>query len=198
MADGRGSLYKLLDSSAEKIFFVAVVAALVFMLLLFSIGLIELWAAVRAFDWLWLLEDSGASKSAPSINDSILATIKALELFILAPLPYVVLQGLGVYITCCFSDAENDRERAEKSLPQVKSLIASIFVSTIAVSLVGKVLDEEEPLTWTMVGTHLMIIVVLATYYFAIEVVAHSRGRHVGGRNGEAEGRDKTGVDKTT
>src|ERR1700733_3935885 len=147
------------------IFIVVMFASVVFVIGMLTAGMWELMKAIRMFDWTMKPDASTPPLGADS---SIGLTIRALEMFIIAPLPCIVLQGIANHLNQYVSFDSKALVRAKASLPTVKATIANILVSTVAVNLVGRVLDRD-PLDWETVGSLLLIIIGLTAYYFVME-----------------------------
>ncbi|HYI64052.1 MAG TPA: hypothetical protein VEW71_04130 [Allosphingosinicella sp.] len=166
-----GWVYIALERATRFTFGVAIPASFIFLLGALVAGLVQLFFACKILAWPWF---SGES-TGTSLKDSIQSTIHALELFILAPLPYVVLHGLYRYLR---RDMKNEHSVGESSgLPEVKAIVASILVSTVAVNLVGDVLKGES-LSWDRIGMQLATIIVLASYFVIMELVARMKAGH--------------------
>jgi hypothetical protein len=176
-ASPRGGYYRFWDGAAGLVFAFVVPASFVFMVALLLAGLLELWNAMKAFEWRLSWEQSAhPPDNELHFDASIHSTIHALELFILGPLPYMVLSGLAGYITQHTDKNLHTRLRAEANFPKVKAIIASVLVSTVAVHLVGMVLREDpsSPLDLKIVGSELLIIIVLSAYFVVMEKIASS------------------------
>lgn len=176
-AAGRGRLSRVSGSLLVAIYILAMFVSIIFVLCMLGAGLRELSKAILMFDW-------GNSEAGNEADLSIEFTIRALEMFIIAPLPCIVLQGVARHLSQYAGVDSEMIVRARASLPEVKATIANILVSTVAVNLVGRVLETRkgfdsegllgDTLNWETVGSLLLIIVVLTGYYFVMEYSART------------------------
>lgn len=184
-----------MDEAAKAVFGVVVPVSLLFMAVMLAAGVCELLEAMWTFDWPWrrltdffnhLVFGGGGVivhsdlvahadvRPMPGAESSIGSTILALEMFILAPLPYLVLEGMALHVTKHSNEKDYVRAKADASLPKTKAIVASILVSTVAVHIVGDVLNRDK-LNWGVAASELLIIVVLTGYYVLMEKAARTK-----------------------
>jgi hypothetical protein len=196
----RGALIYGLNRFAESILGLGALIALVFMVAVLAAGMYELYVAIKDFFWhpmVTIAGAHGAGAAVASVEDAAETTnavvIGALEMFILAPIPYLTLVSLQFYVsrfigfTVIGRSGDGQAQEQQSSermalLPKIKALIASMLVSLVAVHLVGAVLKSE--VTWRSVAPQLAIIIVLGAYFILLERMAH--GAH-GGRSPHEE-----------
>lgn len=156
-------------------FYIVMIMSLGFVVAMLAAGLWELAKAIYMFGWTMAPETSTLPYDADTprfgADSSIGLTIRALEMFIIAPLPCIVLQGMANHLNQYAGVSKKALVLAEASLPKVKATMANILVSIVAVNLVGRVLNKD-PLDWETAGSLLLIIVVLTAYYFAMDYSA--------------------------
>lgn len=92
-------------------------------------------------------------------------SLTALELILLAPLPYLLVLGLMRYIKALAFQERADEFRRE--LLEFKAFEVALFIAIIAASVVSRVLDDR--LNFSFAISVSMILVVLAAYYYLIE-----------------------------
>jgi hypothetical protein len=96
------------------------------------------------------------------------SSLTALEIILVAPLPYLLVLGLTRYIKALAYQEQADEFRRE--LLEFKAFEVALFIAIIAAAVVGRVLGGE--LRWEFAGSVTLIISVLAAYYFLIEKAA--------------------------
>lgn len=94
--------------------------------------------------------------------------LTALELILLAPLPYLLVLGLMRYIKALAFQERADEFRRE--LLEFKAFEVALFIAIIAAAVVSRVLKNDLDLEFAIAVT--IILAVLAGYYFIIEKAA--------------------------
>ncbi|MBL8746024.1 MAG: hypothetical protein JNK58_06675 [Phycisphaerae bacterium] len=111
-------------------------------------------------------------------------------MFLVAPLPYLLMLGLGRYIKALAYREEVDRYRAE--LLDFKGFEVALFISIIAAAVVGRALQDStgsapaagseagsdtHSLSWQFALAAAILIATLAGYFLIIELRAAAAQR---------------------
>ncbi|MEQ1514539.1 MAG: hypothetical protein ABL934_17930 [Lysobacteraceae bacterium] len=102
------------------------------------------------------------------LHEAMSIGLTALELILLAPLPYLLVLGLMRYIKALAFQERADEFRRE--LLEFKAFEVALFIAIIAAAVVSKVLKNDLNLGFAAAVT--IIIAVLSGYYFIIEKAA--------------------------
>jgi hypothetical protein len=91
--------------------------------------------------------------------------LKAVELVLLAPLGYLFVTSMAIFIHALVEEDDNAWVEALHLVEGVKTLATSLLISIVAADLVGKILkDEPMPVATTLIEC---VIFVLLTGYLA-------------------------------
>lgn len=101
-------------------------------------------------------------------HNAMSESLTALEIILVAPLPYLLVLGLSRYIKALAFQEKADEFRRE--LLEFKAFEVALFIAIIAASVVSKALSGNLDLIFS--GSVAMIITVLAAYYYIIERAA--------------------------
>lgn len=102
------------------------------------------------------------------LHEAMSIGLTALELILLAPLPYLLVLGLMRYIKALAFQERADEFRRE--LLEFKAFEVALFIAIIAAAVVSRVLKNDLDLHFAAAVT--IIIAVLSGYYFIIEKAA--------------------------
>jgi hypothetical protein len=163
--------------------------AAIFMVVMLSVGLLQLYnASAQAFGISWRIDTQHQPESEPEQPDysptsiesqylghqvaekpdphtAMLTSLLALEIILVAPLPYLLLLGLTRYIHALAYQERADEFR--KELLEFKAFEVALFIAIIAAAVVDRVLRGK--LDWSFASSVTLIISVLCIYYFVIE-----------------------------
>ena len=107
----------------------------------------------------------------------VISTLKGLELIFLAPLPFLLVLASWGILSLSLKGPDIDKDISKKlqffpSLDIVKSSLISLFISVIAVHLLAKLLENNIS-TWFDFFPHILLIVLLAIYFFMLRRFKH-------------------------
>lgn len=165
----------------QKVFsstgFVFTGCAAIFMSLMLFVGLVSLWNAAcqgLGIPWEWggaeahaaLPEHASAvSRHLPNPELAMRTSLSALEIILVAPLPYLLVLGLMRYIKALAYQERADEFR--KELLEFKAFEVALFIAIIAAAVVGRILEKD--FEWRFAAGVAFVIGVLAVYYYLIE-----------------------------
>lgn len=125
--------------------------------------------------------DSGAPESKAATthlhgsSGAMERTLHALEIILVAPLPYLLLLGLGRYIKALAYQEEVAEYRAE--LLDFKAFEVALFIAIIAAAVVGRALGADGGLTLQFAIAAATVIAILAAYYWILEKSGEEAGK---------------------
>lgn len=153
-------------------------AAALFMFCMLTIGCLELAkAAIQGFGSTFQFANAGAGShdsSSIGINiassheikhEFLITSLTALEIILVAPLPYLLVLALNRYIKALAYQERTDEFRRE--LLEFKAFEVALFIAIIAATTVSHILNEK--FTQEIAIPTVLIIGILATYYYIIE-----------------------------
>jgi hypothetical protein len=108
---------------------------------------------------------SVAEMTGPDPHAAMLTSLAALEIILVAPLPYLLVLGLMRYIKALAYQEQADEFR--KELLEFKAFEVALFIAIIAAAVVGRVLQQQLDLEFAISVS--LIIGAFALYYFLIE-----------------------------
>jgi len=102
-------------------------------------------------------------------HEAMKRALTALELILLAPLPYLLILGLSRYIRALAFQESADEYR--KELLDFKAFEVALFIAIIAAATVGRALehDDSRGLTYQFSISAALVIAVLSAYFLIIE-----------------------------
>lgn len=104
----------------------------------------------------------GPDYSAKSLIDAVLA---GLEMFFLAPLPYLAFRSItNLYVAMTKNNSKDLRE-AETLVGSVKRLITGLMIAVVATELIHRIIAGSD-LAAKSIAAMLGLIAVLALYYW--------------------------------
>jgi len=112
----------------------------------------------------WLVRDKSATADP---HKAMQTSLLALEIILVAPLPYLLLLGLTRYIKALAYQERADEFRRE--LLEFKAFEVALFIAIIAAAVVERVLRTDRGLTYEFSISVVLVMGVLAAYYFLIE-----------------------------
>lgn len=163
--------------------------AALFMFLMLCVGLATLGFAIRegvGVPWHW--QHPLAAMSLPAIENSppvtgvtaptaapknldpsphaaMLTSLTALEIILVAPLPYLLILGLSRYIKALAYQERADEFR--KELLEFKAFEVALFIAIIAAAVVARILRDKLDLEYAAAVT--LVVAVFAAYYYLVE-----------------------------
>ena len=101
---------------------------------------------------------------------AMITSLHALEMLLLAPLPFLLISGLRRYVRRL---DDRDKERSKRELGEFKALEVSLFIAIIAAATLERILVKDLDFQFAVSVT--LVMVPLVTFYFLIER-AHGAG----------------------
>ncbi|QGZ66163.1 hypothetical protein [Paraburkholderia acidisoli] len=106
--------------------------------------------------------------SARNAHEAMLTSLGALEIILVAPLPYLLILALNRYIKALAYKEETNVFRRE--LLEFKAFEVALFIAIIAASTVTQVLKEDKAIIkFEYAASVSLLIAVLSIYYFIVE-----------------------------
>jgi hypothetical protein len=112
-----------------------------------------------------LARRDNSDHSAKNAHQAMQTSLGALEIILVAPLPYLLILALNRYIKALAY--KEDTNAFRKELLEFKAFEVALFIAIIAASTVSQVLDEALHLEYAV--SVALVIGVLAAYYFIVE-----------------------------
>jgi hypothetical protein len=101
--------------------------------------------------------------SGPTLLDPILA---GLEMFFLAPLPFLAFRSITKLYQAILNNSSADLDAAHVLVVHVKRLITGLMIAVVATELIHRIITDKE-LAFNAITAMLGLIVALTLYYWA-------------------------------
>lgn len=179
--ESRSDFFDLADRTAIKVFGAIAFAAVLVSLAFVIVGLFEI-----------LVELVFYFRSAPSLLDPeadyptlgpakavMIAGLQLVELFLLAPLPYLIARTTALF----FQESRNQGKEDVHAFLGVKSLVATLLIGFIAASIAADVIEGDLEAASAFAAATVMLV--LVGYLLVLELASRPRPEDRNGRNSE-------------
>jgi hypothetical protein len=137
-------------------------------------GFIQIFGGLGPFLAAFLPHGVSASPDSPPDKAALIRIIHGIEFFLLAPLPYLILNSVAKYV----HDWEFEGEvsvRTRGKVLEAKLLLIGLFFGILTADFIAKLFSNSLQVSG---GTlQLLLLVLLTLFFFGLEVLI-GRGRH--------------------
>ena len=167
----RLSIFDFAERFAVTAFGIGTVAAVFVSLALIFVGLFEI-----VTELVFYFRDASSflnpNQPYPELGPAkavIVAGIHLVELFLLAPLPYLVARTTALF----FQDSHARGEEDAHAFHTVKSLIATLLIGLIAASIAADAIQGKLQASSTLAAASAMLVLVV--YFLGLQLVSRPR-----------------------